>query len=56
MWASLGKRQLEQIVEEMRFVHSQKQDGSLESNIDGIYTAKEFYWKNSAEKYIKGLE
>ena len=23
---------------------------------DGIYTAKEFSWKNSAEKFIKGLE
>ena len=56
MWASLEKRQLEQIVEEMRLIHRQKQNGSLGSNIDGIYTAKEFSWKNSAEKFIKGLE
>ena len=40
----------------MRRIHKEKQENLLESNIDGIYTAKEFSWKNSAEKFIKGLE
>ena len=56
MWASLGNNQLEQIVNHMRRIHKEKQENLLESNIDGIYTAKEFSWKNSAEKFIKGLE
>ena len=56
MWASIGNSQLEHIVGYMRSIHKQKQEGSLEPNIDGIYTAKEFSWKNSAEKFIKGLE
>ena len=55
-WASLGSNQLEQVVAYMRAVHQLKQEGSLETNIDGIYTAKEFSWENSAKKFIKGLE
>ncbi len=56
MWASLKRNEIEQIVEHMRVIHGKKQDGSLGRNTDGIYTAKKFSWKNSAEKFIKGLE
>lgn len=55
-WASLGSNQLEQVVTYMRAIHTLKQEGNLETNIDGIYTAKEFSWENSAKKFIKGLE
>ena len=55
-WASLGSNQLEQVVTYMRAIHTLKQEGNLQTNIDGIYTAKEFSWENSAKKFIKGLE
>ena len=35
----------------MRKIHKNKQEGDLPQNIEGIKTAKQFSWQNSAKKF-----
>ena len=50
-WASIGSQQKDQIVEHMRKIHRIKQEGDLPQNIEGIKTARQFSWQNSAKKF-----
>ena len=43
-WADLGDRQIEQLVEHMRFVYS----NNIKDNINGFNTAKQYTWTNTA--------
>jgi len=47
---------LDQLVDEMRKIHSEKQSGKLLFNKSGVETAKKFSWDNGASKIIKVLE
>ena len=40
----------------MREVHKQKKEGDLAQNSDGIITANEFSWENSAKKFVEAIE
>jgi len=64
-WASLGDKQKEQLVEHMRMVHGIKQqyvngwDTQMREfssiNHQGIKTAQQFTWKNTANKIMETL-
>ena len=56
MWGTLDSDSIEQIISHMRKVHSEKQSGSLPQNVDGICTAREFSWENSAKKFANALK
>tara|TARA_Y100001938_G_scaffold111220_1_gene152164 strand:- start:1734 stop:2840 length:1107 start_codon:yes stop_codon:yes gene_type:complete len=51
-WASIGEKQIEQLVEHMRGCHLNKD----KSNTKGIETAKKFSWDNCANKIIDHCE
>tara|TARA_B100000131_G_scaffold322226_1_gene375480 strand:- start:673 stop:1731 length:1059 start_codon:yes stop_codon:yes gene_type:complete len=55
-WAHIGDAQKQQLIDHMKIIHTQKQSGVLSQNMDGIETAKKFSWKNSAKKFLEGLE
>tara|TARA_R100001163_G_scaffold54262_3_gene41603 strand:+ start:3500 stop:4558 length:1059 start_codon:yes stop_codon:yes gene_type:complete len=55
-WAHIGDSQKQQLIDHMKIIHTQKQSGVLSQNMDGIETAKKFSWKNSAKKFLEGLE
>ena len=55
-WAHIGERQINQCVEDMRFIHEQKQSGKDLTNYNGIETAKQFSWKNTSDLIIKALQ
>lgn len=52
-WATFS---LEQLVDEMRKLHSDKQSGTLSYNKSGIETAKRLSWDNCAAKLANVLE
>ncbi len=54
-WASWSTRQHDQLVEQLRAVHAEKQRGSLPINSDGIATAQAFSWDASADALIRSL-
>lgn len=56
MWASLGESSKDQIINHMRDIHNKKQSGDLGQNQDGIITATEFSWENSAKKFLEAIE
>jgi len=54
-WRSFGDYEFNQLVEHMRTVHKLNMSGSLKINSRGVETAKEFTWKNSAQKLHQTL-
>jgi glycosyltransferase involved in cell wall biosynthesis len=48
-WARLGPRQLEQLVEHLRAVHTERQAGTLTQNESGLATARSLTWARTAE-------
>jgi glycosyltransferase involved in cell wall biosynthesis len=54
-WAKLDEVYLNHLIGNMQAVHSLKQNKQLKINEDGIKTANEFTWKNTAEKIIENL-
>lgn len=54
-WAKLGEPQFDQLVEYMRAVHRENQEGSLGVNKAGIETAERFSWANTADAIIKAV-
>jgi glycosyltransferase involved in cell wall biosynthesis len=54
-WAQLGASQFDQLVEHMRSVHKTKQDGNKLFNHEGVATAEDFTWQNSAETLVEVL-
>lgn len=50
-WATIGETQIDQLVEYMRQMYKNK----IYKNEEGLKTAKDFTWKNSAEKILSAL-
>jgi glycosyltransferase involved in cell wall biosynthesis len=48
-WAKIGDQQKDQIVDYMKYVYKNQ----IKNNPNGILTAKEFSWKNSADKLLR---
>lgn len=48
-WAKLGKNQIDNIIEHMRFVYNNK----INTNLNGIETAKKYSWSNSAHSVLR---
>jgi glycosyltransferase involved in cell wall biosynthesis len=54
-WARLGPRQFDQLVEHMRSIHRQKQDGSLGVNVAGAQTAQGLTWAATVRQIVSSL-
>jgi glycosyltransferase involved in cell wall biosynthesis len=55
-WANFSESSTEQLVEHMKTVHDRKHCGSDRLlNVNGIATAKQFTWQNSARELLNGL-
>lgn len=54
-WAELSDNQKEQTIQYMRMIHTKKQNKTLEINFDGIRTATQFSWHNSARKILDAI-
>lgn len=54
-WAKVGRPQIEQLISHMKNIHMMKQTGKLELNKNGLQTAQDFSWKNSAETLVQWL-
>jgi len=52
-WAKLTSKELDQFVDYMREIHKLKQSGQLKTNLNGVETAKNFSWNNTAEAILK---
>lgn len=52
-WAAIEDDQIAQAVEHMRAVHELKQTNKLPVNTEGIQTAMQFSWDNSANKILE---
>lgn len=55
-WASLDIENYEYIIESMRLVHATKKAGYLKLNEEGIETANNFTWENSARKILNVIK
>tara|TARA_R110000824_G_scaffold187701_3_gene368963 strand:+ start:190 stop:1314 length:1125 start_codon:yes stop_codon:yes gene_type:complete len=55
-WASIKEKEISSLAEHMRTVHEQKKADNLKMNQSGVDTAKQFSWKNSAQKVIEAIE
>lgn len=55
-WASIKEKEISSLAEHMRTVHEQKKTDNLKMNQSGVDTAKQFSWKNSAQKVIEAIE
>jgi hypothetical protein len=54
-WASLGNKELDWLVEQMRHVHELKQSGGLKRNDAGIETAKRFSWDKTVSHIVRSF-
>lgn len=54
-WAAWGGRQHEQLVEQLRQVHGERQRGELQVNSAGVYTAMTHSWSASAHAFMKSV-
>jgi glycosyltransferase involved in cell wall biosynthesis len=52
-WAKIGQTQIEQFVENMKYIHTLKQNQKLSTNINGVNTSKSFTWGNTAKAILK---
>lgn len=52
-WAEIGQEQIEQTIYYMKYIHNQKQNGTLGINVAGIDTANKFSWASTSEKIEK---
>lgn len=51
-WAKIGDKQIDQIIDYMRFVYNNK----ISSNIEGVNTAKKYSWINSANQVLRCIK
>ena len=51
-WAKLGQNQIDNIIEHMRFVYNNR----INTNLNGIETAKKYSWSNSALSILRCIE
>ncbi len=54
-WAAWGDAQHEQLVEQLRAVHTERQSGTLEVNRAGIATAERLSWASSANALMHSV-
>ncbi len=54
-WMAFGKQEEEQIISYMRQIHKRKQEGDNLFNAEGVKTAKQFSWQNTALRLIEAL-
>ena len=55
-WHKIENENIDQISEYMRAIHKKKQRGELNKNEEGIKTASDFTWKESAQKLLKVIK
>ena len=55
-WGTLGRNQMEQMVDHLREVHRLRQEGSLRRNDAGVATAKEFTWSRTAKAVLLAVQ
>mgnify|MGYP007071598147 CR=1 FL=1 len=48
-WHKIGTKEIDQLAEAMRYFHKQKQMGSLDKNLAGVDTARQFSWSNTVQ-------
>jgi len=54
-WAKIGTNQIDQMVEHMRAVH-QQMDVHPPINTNGVKTAEQFTWNNSANRMLEAID
>lgn len=54
-WASIGEKQINQMVQYMTYIHSEKTSGKSPVNSAGIKTAQAFTWAETARKLTEVL-
>jgi glycosyltransferase involved in cell wall biosynthesis len=52
-WAKLGQDQKNKLIQDMRHIHSLRKENNLFLNENGVNTAKNFTWSNSAKKILE---
>jgi glycosyltransferase involved in cell wall biosynthesis len=55
LWAEIANEQKESLIHHMRSVHSEKQQGVLKINENGIKTSEKFSWDNCVNEIIKAI-
>lgn len=55
-WAKLTNKEIDIFVDYMKNIHKLKQDGSFDTNLAGIETAKVFSWNNTAKEIINNVQ
>jgi glycosyltransferase involved in cell wall biosynthesis len=55
-WAKFGDKQFDTLVERMRHIHLKKQSGELQPNVDGVFTANKYSWKNTAKEIMEVID
>lgn len=54
-WAKITDKNIDAIAEHMRDVHKRKQANDLSPNVDGVFTANKYSWKNTAKEIINAI-
>lgn len=55
-WGHIGDVQYDALVQYLRDVHKQREQGGLPFNSEGIATAKKFSWENCCEEIFKAID
>ena len=55
MWAKLDSNSKEDLINSMKTIHSLKSSNTLNINKEGVKTATNFSWNNSAEKCVQAI-
>lgn len=54
-WANISFSNINQLVEMVKYIHEQKQSGSLKINENGVKTAQNFTWDNTANEILQSI-
>lgn len=54
-WARISDKQKEQFINYMREIHQKRKSGNLKLNSDGVQTAENLNWSNSAKQILKSV-
>lgn len=54
-WMEMGAQQMNEMIEHMKSIHKRKQSGEKLINLEGLKTAQEYSWTNSAQKLVEAL-
>lgn len=53
LWAEIKEKQKDQLINYMKQIHNSKKSSGLLTNDNGVITAREYTWENSAKKLLK---